>query len=208
VVQGYTGRLDAVQVVTWHDYEEGTEIQSGIDNCLAVTATVSGSTLSWSVADESTLDHYTAYISTDGQNLMSLGDFYVGTNSLDLSSFGFPPGNYQVFVKAVGKPSILNNMSPSATYTIQASPYVTIPAPYNGQHAGPATNLNARASSPNGAIAQYQVYLDGNLVKTIAGAPSFQAWIATSMGDHTILVKAIDVAHQWSTATVWVDRTY
>ena len=35
-VRGYTGRLDAVQVVTWHDYEEGTEIQSGIDNCLSI----------------------------------------------------------------------------------------------------------------------------------------------------------------------------
>jgi hypothetical protein len=208
VVQGYTGRLDAVQVVTWHDYEEGTEIQSGIDNCLSVNASVSGSILSWSVPDESTLDHYTVYISSDGQNLMSLGDFYTGTNSLDLSTFGFAPGDYKVFVKGVGKPSVLNTMSPAATYTIQALPYVTIPTPYNGQHAGPSTNLNARASSPNGAIVQYQVYLDGVLVRTLPGGPSFQAWIATSMGDHTFLVKAMDVARQWSTASVWIDRTY
>jgi hypothetical protein len=115
-VAGYTGRLDAVQVVTWHDYEEGTEIQSGIDNCLTITAAMNGPVVSWSVPDESTLDHYTVYISIDGQNLMSLGDFYTGTNSLDLTPYEFPRGTYQVFVKAVGKPSVKNTMSAPAFY--------------------------------------------------------------------------------------------
>jgi hypothetical protein len=118
-VRDYTGRLDAVQVVTWHDYEEGTEIQSGIDNCLSITAGVSGTILSWSVSpDESTLDHYTVYISIDGQNLMSLGDYPVGTNSLDLSLFNFSRGIYQVFVNAVGKPSVKNNMSAPAIFNL------------------------------------------------------------------------------------------
>ncbi len=208
-VRAYTGRLDAVQVVTWHDYEEGTEIQSGIDNCLTITASVSGQTLNWSVPSESTLDHYTAYISTDGQNLMSLGDYAVGTHSLNLALFGFAPGTYKVFVKAVGQPSILNNMSAGVTYTVTSgTPRVQITSPYNGQHAGPATNLIAQAMSPNGAIIEYQVYLDGNLVKTVAGGPSFQAWISTSIGIHTIVVKAEDCDHQWSNASVWVDRTY
>jgi len=117
-VRAYTGRLDAVQVVTWHDYEEGTEVQTGIDNCLSISASMSGNTLSWSVPDESTLDHYTAYISTDGQNLMSLGDYYVGTNSLDLSQFNFDSGVYRVFVQAVGKPSVKNQMSNGALYRI------------------------------------------------------------------------------------------
>src|SRR5262249_4714030 len=89
----------------------GHEIQSGIDNCLSITAGVNGMLLSWSVPDESTLDHYTVFISRDGQNLMSLGDYYTGTNSLDLRQFGLPRGIYQLFVKAVGKPSVVNNMS-------------------------------------------------------------------------------------------------
>ncbi len=141
--------------------------------------------LSWQVADESTLDHYTAFISADGQNLMSLGDYGIGTHSLDLSTFDFPRGTYQTFVKAVGKPSIVNHMSSPAGYTVsrQGSPTVNITSPYDGQHAGPYTNLHANASSPNGAITQYQVFVDGHLVKTIAGAPSFQAWIGTPMGD-------------------------
>jgi hypothetical protein len=209
-VASYTGRLDAVQAVTWHDYEEGTEIQSGIDNCLSISANVSGHILNWTVNDDSTLDHYTAYISLDGQNLMSLGDYYVGSNSLDLAPFNFPPGTYKVFVKAVGKPSVLNNMSEGATYVagVLGHPAVTITSPHNRQSAGPDTNLNVQASSPNGAITQYQVYVDNVLVRTIAGAPSFQAWIPTAMGLQLLTVKAEDVDQQWGVASVWVVRTY
>ena len=209
-VRNYTGRLDAVQVVTWHDYEEGTEIQSGIDNCLSISASVSGSILSWHVADESTLDHYTAYISSDGQHLMSLGDFYTGTNSLNLAPYNFAPGTYHVFVKAVGKPSVKNNMSAAASYTsgTGGQPTVTITTPYNGQHAGPATNLNAGATSPNGPIVKYQVYLDGTLNRTINGRGPFQAWVSTGMGRHTFAVKAEDSTGQWSSASIWDVRTY
>ena len=209
-VRNYTGRLDAVQVVTWHDYEEGTEIQSGIDNCLSIYAAVSGSVLSWSVNDDSTLDHYTVYISTDGQNLMSLGDFYTGTNSLNLAPYDFAPGRYYVLVKAVGKPSVKNNMSAAAIYTsgTERQPTVTISTPYNGQDAGPATNLNVGATSPNGPIVKYQVYLDGTLVRTINSRGPFQAWISTSMGRHTYEVKAEDSTGQWGSGSVWDVRTY
>jgi len=209
-VRSYTGRLDAVQVVTWHDYEEGTEIQTGIDNCLTISASVTGGVLSWSVPDESTLDHYTAYISTDGQNLMSLGDYLTGTNSLNLAPFNFAPGTYYVFVKAVGKPSIKNNMSAAATYTVSTGgqPTVTISSPYNGQHSGPLTKVTASASSPNGPITQYQVFVDGLLAKVINGTGPIQAWIPTPMGDHTILVKAEDSTQQWGSSSVWIDRIF
>ena len=85
---------------------------------------------------------------------------------------------------------------------------MTITSPTNGQHAGPATNLEANASSPNGAIIQYRVLVDGMLMKVVAGAPSFQAWIFTAMGQHTITVKAEDATQQWGTASVWIVRTY
>ena len=128
-VRAYTGRLDAVQVVTWHDYEEGSEIQTGIDNCLSISASVTGSTLSWSVPNDYTLDHYEVYISADGQNLMSLGEYYLGTNSLNLAPFNLAPGTYQMFVQAVGAPSIKNQMSAAATYTIAGQvPTVNITA--------------------------------------------------------------------------------
>ena len=209
-IRDFTGRLDAVQVVTWHDYEEGTEIQSGIDNCLSISASVLGSTLSWSVPDESTLDHYTAYISTDGQNLMSLGDFYTGTNSVDLAPFDFPPGSYYVFVKAVGKPSVKNNMSARAIYTVgvHGHPTVTITTPTSGQDSGPTTTLNTGATSPNGSIVRYSIFLDGTLKYSLLGGPSRRVSVSTSMGRHTIEVRAEDQMYQWGSDSVSFTRTH
>ena len=107
-----------VQIVTWNDYEEGTEIESGIDNCVALTASVSGHTVNWSITgDESTLDHYTVFTSTDGQNLTSLGDVPAGSHSFDLSSVKLAAGSYSVFVQAVGKPSLTNKMSAPVPYS-------------------------------------------------------------------------------------------
>lgn len=112
-------QLAALQLVTWNDYEEATEIESGINNCLSVTASVSGNSLQWNVnGDESTVDHYVAYISVDGQNLMSLGEAYAGTESVNLCSYSVPNGSYVSYVQAVGKPSIANQMSGAVKFTL------------------------------------------------------------------------------------------
>src|SRR5262249_10501418 len=119
-------QLPAFQLITWNDYEEGTAIETGIDNCLNVNAAINGNAVSWSsTGNESTLDHYTVFISADGQNLMSLGDYVTSTHALDLSTFGFNPGTYEVYIKAVGKPSIINHMSGAVSYTASGAP----PAP-------------------------------------------------------------------------------
>lgn len=105
-------QLPALQLVTWNDYEEGTELESGISNCLTVSASVSGNALNWTASgDTTTIDHYVAYISTDGQNLMALGNSSAGTDSLNLCSFSIPNGNYVFYVQAVGKPTLTNQMS-------------------------------------------------------------------------------------------------
>lgn len=111
-------QLSALQLVTWNDYEEGTEIESGISNCLSVSALVSGTTLQWTIkGDASTVDHYVAYISTDGQNLMSLVDVNAGMGSVNLCSSPIPNGSYTLYVQAVGKPSITNQMSGPVPFT-------------------------------------------------------------------------------------------
>ena len=112
-------QLPDLQLVTWNDYEEATELESGIDNCLSVSASVSGNALRWSVqgsGNESTVDHYTAYISTDGQNLMPLADISTGLHSLNLCSFPVPAGHYNLFVQAVGKPNLANQMTVALSY--------------------------------------------------------------------------------------------
>src|SRR4029077_10080540 len=54
-----TNQLPAMQLVTWNDYEEGTEIESGIDSCASVSASISGNSLQWSLAgNQNTIDHY------------------------------------------------------------------------------------------------------------------------------------------------------
>lgn len=105
-------QLDALQMVTWNDYEEGTEIESGINNCLSVSASSSGNSLRWTAhGDENTVDHYVAFISTDGKNLMPLGQASPGAGSLNLCSYSISDGTYTFYVQAVGKPSITNQMS-------------------------------------------------------------------------------------------------
>lgn len=112
-------QLPALQLVTWNDYEEGTEIESGIDNCFSLTASVSGGSLKWTVkGDQSTIDHYVPYISTDGQNLMSLANVYPGSSSINLCSFGFANGSYSAYVQSVGKSSFKNHISSKVQVTL------------------------------------------------------------------------------------------
>jgi len=105
-----SNQIAALQLVTWNDYEEGTEIESGIDNCLTVNATSAGSSLQWKVTgNESTVDHYAVYFTADGQNLFELTSVPAGVHSVNLGSFGVSSGN--LLVEAVGKASIKNQMS-------------------------------------------------------------------------------------------------
>jgi hypothetical protein len=111
-------QLSDLQLVTWNDYEEGTEIESGIDNCFTLSASLAANALQWTiVGDESTVDHYAVYISTDGQNLMSLTDVTPGIHSLNLCGFSIPAGNYELFVQAVGKPALANQITGAVSYS-------------------------------------------------------------------------------------------
>jgi hypothetical protein len=106
-------QLPALQLVTWNDYEEGTAIEPGVDNCVTVTANSSStSTLLWSVTgNENTLDHFTVYISSDGENLMPLQDVALNVRSLDLASLNLAPGKYVFYVRAVAKAGLFNEIS-------------------------------------------------------------------------------------------------
>jgi hypothetical protein len=111
-------QLTNLQLVTWNDYEEATEIESGIDNCVTLSGSVATNTLQWAIGgNESTVDHYTAYISSDGQNLMALTDVATGVQTLNLCGFPIPAGGYKLFVQAVGKPSIANQITGAIGYT-------------------------------------------------------------------------------------------
>jgi hypothetical protein len=111
-----------IQWATWSDWEEGTEIESGVENDVTVTASVQGSTLSWTTTsgtgDESTIDHYEVYASEDGVHAADLGAVPTGTHTLDLASTGCLASatTYELQVVAVGRPSIRDHVSGAAAY--------------------------------------------------------------------------------------------
>jgi hypothetical protein len=116
--------LPVLAVATWNDYEEGSEIETGISNCLRLSASVSGSTLSWTLnfsspsGSESTVRQYVVYDSTSATSLVQLATLNAGTHSLNLTKYTLAAGTHVLYIKALGQPSILNQMSNGVTYVV------------------------------------------------------------------------------------------
>lgn len=114
-------QMTGIQLVTWNDYEEGSEIESGIDNCVKLNASVTGTVVSWSISGQAaTIDHFSIYVSLPGDSLLWLKDAPVSTTSMDLAQFSLEAGSYLVYVKATAKPSLTNKMSSGVSMTIPA----------------------------------------------------------------------------------------
>jgi hypothetical protein len=111
-------QLPYLQLVTWNDYEEGTELESGIDSCFSLEASVSGNTLEWTTdGNENTVDHYAVYSSQDGKNITPLAQTQPGTHSVDLCGLSLAAGNYSLYVQAAAKPMMANRMPAPVSYT-------------------------------------------------------------------------------------------
>jgi hypothetical protein len=162
-VATYLGRsfsnLPLLQVATWNDYEEGTEVETGIDNCAAVSAGVSGTVVKavpsfTGVGSEETVDHYEVYLSRDGKNLMDAGSVAVGGASFDVNTLGLPSGTYKVYVQMVGKSHILNHMSPQAEVTVGGASMpgqssASLPGRSSTDITTPAVNTASGSSTPS-----------------------------------------------------------
>jgi PKD repeat protein len=210
--------LNFLQLVTWNDYEEGTEMETGIDNCLSVLPTVSRLTLSWTISpdpaavqrlgalqvDESTVDHYTVFISTDGQNLMPLADVPAGTHALDLSQYGLKAGPYVLYVQAIGKASIQNKMSPAVGFNpVDVPPVANLSvSPASGTAPLSVTASTTSSTDPDGSISSSKIdFGDG----TVLNGPMASHTYATS-GPYIVLATVTDNAglssHAASTVNV------
>ncbi len=201
----YSSSLDmfGVQIATWNDYEEGTEVESGIDNCVSISASVSGQTANWTISGkENTLDHYTVFISIDGQNLMPVADVPTGTYSLDLSQYSFDPGSYSVFVKAVGKPHMVNHMSGAAAYYVaNQAPVALISAtPSNGIAPVSVTATTSGSYDVDGTIASSSLnWGDGTSTSAASGSHTYSA-----AGTYTITATVTDNLGASSTSSTTV----
>ena len=185
--------LNFMQIATWNDYEEGTTIESGIDNCVTVASTLSGKLLSWSLSGaglENTIDHYTVFLSIDGENLMPLANVPSGSHSLDLSTFNLAPADYTFYVKAVAKASLTNKMSNLVSYVVPNQPPVAALAVTPSGAYAPVTvsASTAAASDPDGTIASSQLdFGDGTVIAGPAASHAFQ-----SAGTYTITATVTD----------------
>jgi hypothetical protein len=176
-------QMFGIQLVTWNDYEEGSEFETGIDNCVNIKVGAHGSQVRWNLeGDESTVDHYTIFVSQDGENLMQLANVAIGQHSLDLGRFGLDSANYTVFVKAVGKPSLTNKMSRGTRIMI---------APGQSSN-GPEFAL---AVTPDTALAS------SHITASIAGLNnSFAASSVIDFGDGTIVSGQLASTHVYRLA--------
>jgi hypothetical protein len=110
-----------MQWATWSDWEEGTEIEGGVENDANVVASAQAGILSWTTTtgtgDESTLDHYDVYASSDAVHATLLGSAAAGTHAMPLGSVGLAPGvATTLYVKAVARPNIRDHMSVGIPY--------------------------------------------------------------------------------------------
>jgi PKD repeat protein len=190
----------SIQLVTWNDYEEGSEIESGIDNCVTVSASVAGTVASWSITGEiNTVDHFTVFASQDGANLMWLADVPTTTGSLAVGSFGLNAGNYTIFVKAVGKASMTNQMSAGVQLTVTNQPptaalsvtSVATKSAVTGSMTAPAsvTASTAASADPDGSIVASSINFGDGSASVSASSASHTY---TAAGTYTITGTVTD----------------
>ncbi len=147
--------MTRMQWPTWSDWEEGTQVESAIENDFALTCQVNTTNLlSWTITagNENTVDHYEIYASPDGVNAADLGSVPTGVYQTNLNQVGFTSGTYQVYVDAVAKPCIRDHMSLPASFSVSAAPVVSqSPANETVSYGGTATfNVTVSGSPPFG----------------------------------------------------------
>lgn len=119
-----------MQWPTWSDWEEGTEVEAGIENGFAVNAQMNASNvLAWTIAagDERTIDHYEIYASSNSVNAALLGSVAAGVHQTNLTQSGLAAGTYQFYVDAVGKPCVRDHLSPAVSSSFSSGPIIIQP---------------------------------------------------------------------------------
>ena len=157
-----------LQGATWNDYEEGTELETGIDNCGSVGANVSGTIVRpvpsfAKPGSEETVDHYEVYLSVDGKHLMDAASIPVRGEPFDMAALKLTPGAYLVLVQMVGKSHILNQISTPVQLTIGG---VSTPGRL------PANLVPAQTSEPSSAPVDDETPADDATPPASAVAPA------------------------------------
>lgn len=178
-----TPNIIGIQVPTWNDWQEGSQVEDGIENNIVVTASISVNTLSWSVSggtgDESTIANYKIMTSPDGVNAAVLATVATGgSNTFNLASIaGWGAITYTVFVVAVGKGCIRDHISNQPTYSPGGSGG-TITGPSDGYVTNSATWI-PEIIGPNEIDAQDGMAPVATIVNTAPSPPPAAAFGST-----------------------------
>jgi hypothetical protein len=186
-------QLDAFQVTTWNDYEEATNLETGVENCLSVSAAVNGTRLKWAIspntADSSaTLSMFVVYISKDGKNLAQMQVLPTRARALDLTQYALPAGNYKLLVKARGQPSIHNHLSGAVPFPVYST--LKVASPSSNQVVTDPVLFSATATSGAG-VSSIVLSIDGSAAYTAHGG-SLSASLNLSAGRHKYLYTVWD----------------
>jgi hypothetical protein len=101
-------QLPALIIPTWNDYEEGTALEPGVDNCAQVQASTDEGRLRWNLnGSPDTIDHYEV-MAVRGNQVERLAVLPANKHDFDISPVR--PGT-QLQVIAVGRASIRNHAS-------------------------------------------------------------------------------------------------
>jgi hypothetical protein len=145
----YPDNFSALQLVTWNDYEEGSQIEPGIDNCVSVQAAASNDTLVWTLSGkQSTIDHLAVWAASDNTNFLMISKLPTSARSVAFADMGLNPGTYSFVLQAVGQPSMLNHVSGPVTATISSAPALPLAPP-----TPTSTGVSTAASTPTPAVA-------------------------------------------------------
>jgi hypothetical protein len=126
ISQAIPTNMTRMQWATWSDYEEGTEIELGV---------------------ERTIDHYEVYAVTNGGNAALLCWVTNGIHQTNISQLGLATGSYQYYVDAVGKPCIRDHLSTPAS----GGQTQTLPPPWVSQDIG-SVGVGGSANYTNGTF--------------------------------------------------------
>lgn len=185
-------QLKKAQLATWNDYEEGTELETGIDNCLTVTATsiTGGNVINWTLNSSSvysstnTIDHFDIWLA-DGSSparLMKIGSATSTATSFNFGSACIPSGSWKIYVEMVGRPLIINRMSNGLAYNNApgAPPVVSSISPNTGPTGGGTVVTITGTNFRSGA----RVAIGGPLATSITVVSSTQITATTPPGSN------------------------
>ena len=115
MICGTIGRI--IGSVLSRRIEEGTEIETGIDNCVNVKASIKDEQLTWTIpGSENTIDHYTI-LAQQASQWINVAELPAGSNAAKLTALHLQPESRALCVEAVGKASMLNHFSGPINYS-------------------------------------------------------------------------------------------